>query len=128
MDMRHLRLLSLLEAQRIAWNWVITLLLLVCLVVSVSAEGGRRSVRGVVTDQNDEPLGGAVVHIENTCSLDIRSFITKEDGTYYFYGLNPDIDYLLKAHYHGFWSPTKRLSSFDSRSEAVIDLKVTVRE
>jgi len=43
-----------------------------------------------------QPVNGAVVQLKNTKTLQIRSFITKDDGTYHFYDLSPDIDYELK--------------------------------
>jgi protocatechuate 3,4-dioxygenase beta subunit len=82
-----------------------------------------RSVQGTVFDANDSPINSAVVQLKNTKTLQIRSFITKENGAYYFHGLSPDADYELKADYQGTWSPAKTLSSFDSRKEAVLNLK-----
>ena len=83
-----------------------------------------RTVQGSVTDAKDSAVDGAVVQLKNTKTLQIRSFITKEQGTYYFHGLSPDVDYELKAEYHGAASPSKTLSSFDNRKKAVINLKL----
>jgi len=83
-----------------------------------------RSVQGVVTDAADAPVEGAVVQLKDTKSLQIRSFITKQNGTYYFHNLSPDIDYELKAEYQGASSDLRRLSSFDSRKKAVMNLKL----
>jgi hypothetical protein len=66
----------------------------------------------------------AVVYLKNTKTLQVNSFITKDDGTYSFHELNPDIDYELKAEANGLSSPARTLSSFDTRKEAVIDLKL----
>jgi hypothetical protein len=84
----------------------------------------NRSVQGSVTSAEDAPLAGAVVQLKNTKTLQIRSFITKEDGSYYFNGLSPDVDYELRADYQGSASPTRTLSSFDSRKTATINLKL----
>ena len=51
----------------------------------------NRSVQGVVTSSTDEAVSGAVVQIKNTKTLEIRSFVTKEKGAFYFHGLSPDI-------------------------------------
>jgi|SRR4051812_22345969 len=83
-----------------------------------------RSVQGVVTDDADNALNGAVVQLKDTKTLQIRSFITKENGTYHFHGLNPDLDYELKAEHQGQNSGSKTLSSFDSRKAAVVNLKI----
>ena len=83
-----------------------------------------RSVQGTVSDAGDSAVNGAVVQLKNTKTLQIRSFITKEQGAYYFHGLSPDVDYELKAEYQGASSPTRTLSTFDSRKQAVINLKL----
>ena len=83
-----------------------------------------RSVQGVVSDNADNPVDGAVVQLKDTKTLQIRSFITKKNGTYHFHSLNPDIDYELIAKSKGATSGSKTLSSFDSRKSAVINLKI----
>ena len=83
-----------------------------------------RSVQGTVTVADGSLVNGAVVQLKNTKTLQIRSFITKDDGTYHFYDLSPDIDYELKADYQGASSSTKTLSSFDSRKQTTLNLKL----
>ncbi len=92
-------------------------------------EGTTRSVQGLVTAAaDDSPVIGAVVQLKNTKTLQIRSFITKEDGTYHFYDLSPDIDYELKADYQGSSSSTKTLSTYDSSKQAVRNLKLNPKK
>ena len=83
-----------------------------------------RTVQGIVTDEAENPISGAVVQLENTKTLQIRSFITKEKGDYYFSDLSTDVDYKLHAENHGMISGTKTLSTFDSRKQATMNLKV----
>ena len=83
-----------------------------------------RSVEGTVRNADDAPVEGAVVQLKDTKSLQVRSFITRNDGNYHFQGLNPNVDYELKAEYQGTSSDTKTLSVFDSRTKAVIHLKI----
>lgn len=83
-----------------------------------------RTVQGLVTDAADNPIAGAVVQLENMKTLQIRSFITKEKGDYFFAELNTDVDYKLHAENHGMVSNVKTLSSFDSRKAATMNLKV----
>jgi hypothetical protein len=87
-----------------------------------------RSVQGTVTVADGSLVNGAVVQLKNTKTLQIRSFITKDDGTYHFYDLSPDIDYELKADYQGASSSTKTLSSFDSRRQTVLNLKLNPKK
>ena len=83
-----------------------------------------RSVEGVVTDATDKIVDGAVVQLKDTKTLQVRSFITKQDGMYHFHGLSPDVDYELKAEHEGSSSGGKTLSAFDSRKSAVINMKL----
>jgi hypothetical protein len=83
-----------------------------------------RMVQGVVADAQDNPIAGAVVQLKNNKTLQVRSFITQEKGVYQFHGLDPNVDYSLKADYQGASSGWKTLSSFDSRKQPVINLKV----
>jgi hypothetical protein len=87
-------------------------------------ESTTRSVQGVVTDAGEAPLEGAVVQLKDTKSLQIRSYITKSGGRYQFHGLNPDVDYEIKADHQGASSNSRTLSSFDSRRQAVMNLKI----
>jgi len=87
-----------------------------------------RSVQGAVTSADDTPVTGAVVQLKNTKTFQIRSFITQDHGSYYFHGLSPDVDYELKAEYQGAASSTKTLSSFDSRKQASINLKLNPKK
>ena len=111
-----------------AWLAAVVLLAGATAVFAASKKGedqNVRSVQGTVFDANDAAVNGAVVQLKNTKTLQIRSFITKENGAYYFHGLSPDVDYELKADDEkGAASPTKTLSSFDSRKEANINLKL----
>jgi len=91
-------------------------------------EDQNRSVKGAVRAADEQTVTGAVVQLKNTKTLQVRSFITKEDGTYYFLGLSPDIEYELKADFQGASSGTKSLSPFDSRKEAIINLKLNPKK
>jgi len=87
-------------------------------------EATVRSVQGAVTDADGNQVEGAVVHLKNTKTLQIRSYITKNDGTYSFHGLSTNVDYELRAEHQGASSDVKTLSVFDSRRNAVINLKL----
>jgi hypothetical protein len=86
-----------------------------------------RSVTGLVLGLDEKPVSGAVVQLKNTKTLQIRSYITQDNGSYSFYELSSDVDYELRAfdNRHGASSPTKSLSSFDTRKQAILDLKLT---
>jgi Carboxypeptidase regulatory-like domain len=87
-------------------------------------EANTRSVQGVVTAPDDTPVSNAVVQLKNTKTLQIRSFFTQANGSYYFHDLSADVDYTLRADYKGESSPTRTLSAFDSRKLATMNLKL----
>lgn len=87
-----------------------------------------RSVQGVVTDTSGKGVPGAVVSLKNTKTLQIRSFITKDDGSYAFHGLSTNVDYELKAESQTAASDVRTLSVFDSRTEAVMNLKLSAKK
>jgi protocatechuate 3,4-dioxygenase beta subunit len=87
-----------------------------------------RSVLGTVHDNAEGPLSGAVVYIKNTKTLGVKSFITDQDGSFRFHALSPNVDYELYAEFNGQRSGTKTLSSFDSRKEVTMNLKVDTKK
>jgi hypothetical protein len=87
-----------------------------------------RNVQGTVSGSDDSAVDGARVYLENTKTLQVRTFYTQKDGSYYFHELSPDVDYKLRAEYEGVTSPTKTLSSFDTRKDAVLNLKLSPKK
>jgi hypothetical protein len=83
-----------------------------------------RSVKGLVLSPDGKAVKQAVVYLKNTKTLQIHSFISKDDGSYYFNELSPDIDYELTGESNGLKSATRTLSSFDDRKQVVMDLKL----
>ena len=83
-----------------------------------------RTVEGTVTDPANQPVSKAVVQLKNTKTLQIRSFITQDDGSYHFAGLGTDVEYQLKADHDGASTSWKTLSVFNSKKTAIINLKL----
>ena len=83
-----------------------------------------RSVTGVVLDQSDNPVARAVVYLKNTKTQNVKTSITTDSGKYQFSGLAPNQDYELYAGLNGSKSPTKTLSSFDSREKTTLNLHI----
>jgi hypothetical protein len=88
------------------------------------ASATERPVSGFVTDANGKAVSGAVVQLKNTRTLQVRSFITRDKGDYYFSGLSKDVDYEIKAQANGHLSPSKTLSSFDTRPAPTMNLQL----
>jgi hypothetical protein len=87
-------------------------------------EAQLRTVRGVVMDKSDNPLSGSVVFLKNTRTNSVRSSYTDDTGSYRFSGLDPNADYELHAEKEGAKSATRTVSSFDSRKDIVLNLKI----
>lgn len=86
-----------------------------------------RNITGVVLTKSDTPISEAVVYLKNTKTLTVKTVITEKDGEYRFHGLSPNIDYEIYANYQGQKSPTKTISSFDTRSNITLNLHVDAK-
>jgi hypothetical protein len=87
-------------------------------------EAQLRTVRGVVSDKSDGPVSGSVVFLKNVRTNSVRSSYTDDTGSYRFSGLDPNADYELHAEKEGAKSPTRTVSSFESRKDIVLNLKI----
>lgn len=87
-------------------------------------DGALRTVSGRVVNGQDQPLHKAVVHLKNTRTLAIKTYITEPDGAYRFTALSPNVDYELYAEYDGAHSDTKTVSAFSNRRQVTVNLKI----
>ncbi len=90
---------------------------------SKKEEATLRSLQGTVFDKNDKPVVGAVVQLKNVRTLQMRSYISKENGEYHFSSLKIDDDYEVEARNDSFTSGPKKISIFDNRKLVVQNLK-----
>ena len=86
-----------------------------------------RNVVGQVLTKSDAPIAEAVVYLKNTKTLTIKSFISEKDGGYRFHGLSQNIDYEIYADYQGQKSPTKTISSFDTRNNITLNIHIDTK-
>lgn len=86
-------------------------------------EDPTRSVTGQVMDEREDGIR-AIVQLKHSRTLEVKSFHTNENGEYYFHGLDPNVDYELKALADGKQSKTRTVSSFDSRTELIYNFKL----
>ena len=75
-------------------------------------------------DNAGKPVAKASVRLKNRATLRVRSARTGADGVYRFAGLNPRMDYELRATYKGLSSDWVSLSRFDEGDERTIDLRL----
>ncbi len=118
-------------------TWVVALLaalLILATTATLDAQKKKkkaapsRSVKGLVTDQSENPLTAAVVQLKNTRSLQVKSFITPADGSYYFHGLDFSTDYEMVARYKEDSSRKRTVSSLDGRDEVIYNFKIKLEK
>ena len=86
-----------------------------------------RTLTGMVSNQHGTPLSDSVVYLTDTRTMGVKTYIVGKDGVYRFPALSPNIDYQVYAQYQSRRSDTKTLSSFDSRPNARINLKINTK-
>lgn len=113
-------------------RWLLALALVASVSLAVTIRPTRafaqqeqtRSLQGQVMNDADAAVPGAIVYLKNSKTLAVKTFFADKDGMYKFNALSPNIDYEVYAEHQGKKSDTKTLSSFDSRKQATINLKI----
>ncbi|MGA2085360.1 MAG: carboxypeptidase-like regulatory domain-containing protein [Terracidiphilus sp.] len=85
---------------------------------------GQRVVSGYVVDANSKPVGGATVFLRDLKTKSIRSYTSAADGKFRFTQVNMAEDHELWAEKDGKKSATKTVSSWDTRTDFVCELKL----
>lgn len=86
---------------------------------------GQRVVRGIVDDAaTSAPLTGATVFLRNVKTKAIRSYTTEAGGHFRFAQVDMSQDFDLWAEKGGRKSASKTISSWDSRKEVDVELKL----
>lgn len=87
--------------------------------------GELRTVHGQVLDKSDNAVPSSVVYLLNAKTQAVRTYIADSAGQYRFSGLDPNIDYEIHAEHNGLASSVRTVSSFDSRRDIEINLKLS---
>ena len=99
-------------------------LLALATAVALAQDFGVKQLQGKVFNASDAPINGAIVYLQNSRNNDIKSYISDNDGAYHFANLSADTDYTVWAAFKGKKSPTKTVSSFDSKKNVFLDLHI----
>ena len=89
------------------------------------AEAQLRVLHGSVIDKDENPIASSVVYLKNLKSQAVKTYIADDSGNYRFSGLDPNVDYEIHAEHDDLTSPTRTVSSFDSRRDIEVVLKLS---
>jgi protocatechuate 3,4-dioxygenase beta subunit len=92
------------------------------------AEAQLKTLHGSVIDKEENPVPSSVVYLKNVKSQSVKTYIADESGNYRFSGLDPNVDYEIHAEHDGLTSSTRTISSFDSRRDIEVTLKLSKKK
>lgn len=84
-----------------------------------------RTIRGTVLDKDETPMPSGVVYLLNVKTQAVKTYIADDAGNYRFSGLDPNVDYEVHAEHDDMTSATRTISSFDSRRDVEMVLKLS---
>jgi hypothetical protein len=85
---------------------------------------GQRTIQGLVYDGTDKTAAGATVFLKNVKTHNVKSFTTQTSGEFRFAQVGMADDYEVWAERGKMKSAVKTVSSFDSRKEMHMELKL----
>jgi Carboxypeptidase regulatory-like domain len=94
---------------------------------NVSAQNSKsllRTIHGTVVDRNEAAVKSCVVYLKNLRTSDVTTRISDDSGLFRFSGLDPNADYQIQAQHGGTCSDPRTISSFDSRTDVNLTLKL----
>lgn len=109
---------------------IFTAVLFVSLLTSVPAfaqanKTELRTLHGEVVDKSDNPAPKSVVYLMNAKTQAVKTYFADDKGEYHFTGLDPNVDYEVHAERENVASAVHKISSFDSRRDIDITLKLS---
>ena len=84
-----------------------------------------RTIHGTVLDKDENPAPASVVYLLNVKTQAVKTYIADNAALYRFSGLDPNIDYEVHAEKDNMTSATRTVSSFDSRRDIEVVLKLS---
>ena len=115
-------------------GWVFTRTVVVVLAILVflparaqdhKKEAQLRTLHGSVVDKDETPVPSSVVYLMNVKTQAVKTYIADDAGSYRFSGLDPNVDYQIHAEHNGAASSTRTISSFDTRHDITLILKLS---
>lgn len=93
-------------------------------VTGAQGKNIKKSIAGTVVDEHGSPVPHAIVLLKDLRTLQIRSYIAQDDGSYHFFDLSSDIDYELRAESNGLTSKEQIVNVFNSHKLVKLNLKL----
>lgn len=84
-----------------------------------------RTIHGTVIDKDENPAPGSVVYLLNIKTQSVKTYIADDSAAYRFSGLDPNVDYEVHAEKGNATSASRTVSSFDSRRDIDVTLKLS---
>jgi hypothetical protein len=88
-------------------------------------DANLRTVHGSVVDKDENPVSSSPVYLLNVKTQSMQTHISDDAGNYSFSGLNPNEDYQIHAEHGELMSAVRTISSYDSRNDIEIVLKLS---
>jgi hypothetical protein len=89
------------------------------------AEAELRTIHGTVVDKSENPVPSGIVYLLNVKTQAVKTYFADQAGLYRFSGLDPNVDYEVHAEFQDMTSSTRTVSSFDSRRDIEVILKLS---
>ncbi len=89
------------------------------------SDAALRTIHGSVVDKNENAVPSSVVYLLNVKTQAVKTYIADDAGAYRFSGLDPNVDYEVHAEHNEMTSPNRTVSSFDSRHDIEVVLKLS---
>jgi Carboxypeptidase regulatory-like domain len=110
---------------------LVVFLALICAAPSFAANQDKktdselRTIHGTALDKDENPIPSSVIYLLNVKTQAVRTYIADDAGNYRFSGLDPNVDYEIHAEHNDLTSSTRTVSSFDSRRDIEVILKLS---
>jgi Carboxypeptidase regulatory-like domain len=121
-----------MKTQAAVQSTLVFALVVVCVLASAGAfaqdnkgQAQLRTVHGTVVDKNDSPAPTSTVYLLNSKTEAVKTTFADDKGAYRFSGLDPNVDYEIHAERQNMASPARKISSFDSRRDIDMTLKLS---
>lgn len=85
-----------------------------------------RTIEGMVCSKEGAPIQGAVVYLQDSKSLAVKSYLSDAQGQFHFRQLSMSADFDLWAELNGRRSKTKSISQFNSKTNLNFKLRLPV--